>query len=143
MPVNGFSIGRDCSLTVNTPNGVKRFSLITGFGSKPSISDAKVKGLDGIVRHVIFHDGWQGQFDLERQDDELDEYWAQLESDYYAGIAQGAATITETITEVDGSISQFRYDGVVFKLEDAGEWKGDSTVKQKLSFQATRRIKVS
>jgi hypothetical protein len=143
MPVNGFSIGRDVSLVVNAPEGIQRFSLITGFDSKPLTTDAKVKGLDGVTRHVIFHDGWQGTFSLERQDNSLEAYWAKLEDDYYSGFAQTAATITETIQEVDGSLSQFRYDGVIFKLDDAGEKKGDKTIAQKLSFVCSRRILVS
>jgi len=44
---------------------------------------------------------------------------------------------------VSGAVSQFRFEGVVLKLDDAGNWKGDSTVKQKLSFMASRRIKVA
>jgi len=143
MPVNGFTIGRDVSLVINSPEGIQRFSLITGFSSKPMTTDAKVKGLDGITRHVIFYDGWQGNFDLDRQDDTLEAYWAKLEDDFYSGMAQVAATITETIAEVDGSVSQYRYDGVIFKLEDAGDKKGDKTVAQKLSFVCSRRIKVS
>lgn len=143
MPVNGFSVGRDVSLNINTPVGIQRFSLISGFDAKPEVSTQKVKGLDGLVRNVIFHDGWTGSLDIERQDSTLDDYWAQIEADYFAGFNSGAATITETITEVDGSVSQFRFEGVVLKLDDAGNWKGDSTVKQKLSFMASRRIKVA
>lgn len=143
MPVNGFTIGRDVSLVINSPEGIQRFSLITGFSSKPMTTDAKVKGLDGVTRHVIFYDGWQGNFDLERQDDTLEAYWAKLEDDFYSGLAQVAATITETIAEVDGSVVQYRYDGVIFKLDDAGDKKGDKTVGQKLSFVCSRRIKVA
>lgn len=142
MPVNGFNIGRDVSLVINDPSGILHFSLITNFNSKPNTSDAKVKGLDGITRHVIFHDGWSGSMDIERQDSALDDFWAKLEDDYHNGFAQTAAVISETIQEVDGSTSQYRYDGVVFKLEDSGDKKGDATIKQKLSFLASRRIKV-
>jgi hypothetical protein len=143
MPVNGFTIGRDVSLVINAPEGIQRFSLITGFDSKPATDDQKVKGLDGVVRHVIFHDGWQGSFELERQDNTLEAYWAKIEDDYYNGFAQTAAVITETITEADGSLTQYRYDGVIFKLEDAGKKGGNKTVNQKLSFLASRRILVS
>jgi len=40
------------------------------------------------------------------------------------------------ITETDGSVSTYQYDGVVFKLISAGVWKGDSSVKQKFEFFA-------
>ncbi len=40
-------------------------------------------------------------------------------------------------------MSQYQYVGVVFKLDDAGSWEGDKTVKQKISFVAEQRIKLS
>jgi len=143
MPLNGFSVGRDITLSINTDQGVKRFSLITGFSSKPQSTDQRLKGIDGITRHLVFPEGWQGTFNLERQDNTLDDYWATIEENYYSGLSLGEASITETITEVDGSISQYRYQGVIFKLNDAGDWKGDKSVSQSLDFLASRRIKVS
>lgn len=142
MPINGFTVGRDVSLVVHDSEGPHRFSLITNFTSKPVTSDVKVKGLDGLTRHVVFHDGWQGQLDIERQDGELDDFWAKIENDYHEGVDRLPATISETITEPGGGTSQFRYTEVLFKLEDAGEKKGDATVKQKLSWLAQRRIKI-
>lgn len=143
MPVNGFSVGRDVTLNINDQSGALSFGLITNFNSKPDVVDKKVTGIDGLARHVIFHDGWSGTFELERQNSDIDDYWALLETNYYMGVDQQSTTIIETITEVNGSITQYIYTGVIFKLEDAGEWKGDDTVKQKLSFFASRKQKVS
>jgi hypothetical protein len=102
-----------------------------------------VKGLDGISRPVRFFDGWTGGFDLERQDSTVDDYFAQLEANYYAGLNEAPVSITETITEVSGAVTQYRYLGVLLKLDDAGDKAGDSTIKQKLSFMASRRVKVA
>lgn len=143
MPQNSFSVGRDVSLDIITSNGPLSFGLITKFTSKQDIVDKKVKGIDGITRHVRFPDGWSGTFDIERQDSTLDDYFATQEQQYYDGIAEQACTITETISEVDGSVTQFRYLGVLLKFDDAGDKSGDSTITQKLSFLASRRIKVS
>lgn len=143
MPTNFFTTGRDIALDITTPDGPLRFSLITGFSSKPDITDQKVKGLDGITRHARFPDGWTGQFMVTRQDATIDNYFAQLEANYYAGLNEKPATITETITEPNGSVSQYRYLQVLLKLDDAGDYKGDKTVEQKVSFVASRRVKVS
>lgn|SRR5574340_754645 len=143
MPVNGFSVGRDVSLDIVGPQGPLRFNLVTMFSAKPDITDQKVKGLDGITRHVRFPDGWSGTFSIERQDSTLDDYFAQLEANYYAGLNESSLTITETITEVSGAVTQYRFVGVLLRLDDAGDWEGDKTVKQKLSFVASRRIKVA
>lgn len=143
MPVNGFSVGRDVSLDITGPSGPLRFNLITKFSSKQSTKENAVKGLDGITRPVRFFDGWTGSLDIERQDATIDDYFSQLEANYYAGINEASVTITETITEVSGAVTQYRYMGVLLKLDDAGDWSGDATVKQKLSFVASRRVKVA
>lgn len=142
MPMNGFSVGRDVSLDVIGPNGPLRFSLITKFKSKTETTDQKIKGLDGITRHLRFPEGWSGGFDLERQDSVLDDYFATLEANYYAGLNEQPLTMTETIGEVNGSVSQYRYEQVLLSLEDAGEWEGNKSVKQSLKFVAARRVKV-
>jgi len=143
MPLNSYSVGRDLSLDITGPNGPLSFSQITGFSSKPDISDQKIKGMDGITRHLRFPDGWSGSFDLERQNSVLDDYWADLEANYYAGRNELPVTITETIQEVNGSISQYRYLQVLLTIEDAGSYKGDASVHQKMRFVAARRVRVS
>lgn len=142
MPQNAFSVGRDISLDVITQNGPLSFGLITKFTSKQDVVDKKIKGLDGITRHVRFFDGWSGGFEITRQGSELDDFFANAEADYYAGVTEQGSTITETISEVDGSISQYRYLGVLLKFDDAGDKAGDDTINQKVSFMASRRIKV-
>lgn len=143
MPNNGFSVGRDQSLDIIGPQGPIRLSLLTSFKAKQDINEQKIKGLDGITRHVRFPDGWSGTFMVERQGSEIDDYFAQIEANYYAGQNEQSCTITETITEVSGAVSQYRYVGVLLKLDDSGEWKGDSTVKMTISFVASRRMKVA
>lgn len=139
MPINGFTVGRDVTLTVTTDSGPLDLNLITNFRSKPEQTEQKTKGIDGVTRHVRFPDGWSGSFDISRTDSTVDDYFAQLEANYYAGINEQPGTITETITEVSGAVSQYRYTGVLLKLDDAGEFAGDKVVTQKLSFVASRR----
>jgi len=73
----------------------------------------------------------------------VDNYFATLESQYYAGANQLPGTIYETISEPDGSLTQWRYTGVVLKLEKAGEFSGDKKVEQSVSFMASQKVKVS
>jgi hypothetical protein len=143
MPMNGFTVGRDVSLSIVTSAGPLRLSLLTGFNAKPSVTENRVKGLDGITRFLRFPDGWSGSFMIERQDSTVDDYFAKLESNYYAGINEQPCTITETITEPNGSVTQYRYTGVLLKLDDAGNYQGDATVKQSLSFVAARKLKLA
>lgn len=143
MPINGYSVGRDYTIVVQTSTGPLQLNKITSFKSKQEVTDVKVKRLDGITDHVRFFDGWSGSFDVERQDATADNYFAAIESNYYAGINEQPAQIYETVTEASGAVSQFRYDGVLMTLADAGNRAGDATVKQSINFVASRRIKVA
>lgn len=143
MPLNGFSTGRDVSIDIVGPNGPVRFNLVTKFNSKQKAKKEMIKGLDGIGRPVRFFQGWEGDFELERQDSQLDDYFAQIEANYYAGQNEATVSITETITEVNGAVTQYRYVGCLLTCDDAGDKTGEATIKQKISFEASRRVKVA
>lgn len=143
MPMNNFSLGRDVSLDIAASNGqIVSFNLVTSFDKKQMTNKIKIKGIDGVTRYLEVPDGWEGSIDVTRGDRRLDDYVDQLEADYYAGKNVQAQSITETISEPDGAISQWRYEGVMFRLDDGGKFEGDKEVKQKLSWCASRRRKV-
>ena len=54
----------------------------------------------------------------------------------------GRSPCTSYINETDGSVSTYQYAGVTFKLVNAGVWKGESSVKQKLEFFAVSRSRI-
>lgn len=143
MPVNSFSVGRDLTFALVGPYGTVTVPGVTDYSTKPMFTDLKHKGLDGVVRHGQIPDGWELSIKLERQDPTLDRLFARLEADYYAGVNVQGGTLVETIAEKDGSVSQYRYEGVVLKLDGAGDFKGDSFVSLGLTGYASRRIQVA
>jgi hypothetical protein len=141
MAQQGYSIGRDITLVAILANGTSlRFGKVTAFDAKPETTKQKVKGLDGTVSNLRYHEGWSGTFRCERRDPSLDGYFAQIEANYYAGTEEPPCTIQQTILEPNGAISQFRFEQVVFNLDDPGSWGSDKTVAQVVSFEAARRI---
>lgn len=143
MPMNGFNVGRDVKVdVVGNTGALVSFNKVTMFDSKQVTQSIKIVGLDGVVNDLELPHGWTGGIEVERMDAAVDDYIASLESAYYNGVNIQGGRITETITEVNGGQSQYRYDGVMFKLDDAGSKKGDASIKQKLSWVAARRIKV-
>jgi len=44
-----------------------------------------------------------------------------------SGELQGS-TLYQYVTETDGSVSTCQFEGAVFKLTNAGQWKGDAAV---------------
>ncbi|WP_137010151.1 hypothetical protein [Aquitalea aquatilis] len=141
--LGGYNTGKDVALDINGPYGPIRISKIMSFDSKPKTTSTELTPLNGQTDELLVPKGWTGSFEVERTDATLDKYWAKFEDDYYNGVPQPAATITETISETDGSTTTFRYVNVILKLEDAGKKEGDKTIRQSVSFTARRRVLVS
>ena len=147
MPLDtGFgtmSIGKDYAVDVVQPGGqVLRIGNVTDFDAKPNTKDLKSEGIDGVVRHATIPGGWTLTFNMDRQDRVVDDFFAQFELDYYAGKTLRNCTVTETINEPDGTVSQWRYVGVALKLDDNGKRKADEYVKMKMSGHCSKRLRV-
>lgn len=142
MPSLGYTVGRDIAVDINTPAGKLRIPKIISFDSKPQVATQKITPLNGVTDEIQIPTGWHGTITAERMDATLDDFWAKWEDNYYNGIDQPRGTITETITEANGTVSVFRYEGVSFHLTDAGNKQGEKTVNQTLSWTANRRKKV-
>lgn len=142
MPANGLSTGIDHKLVFTDINGVQQFVIIESFTAKEDAVIGKEIAIDGTVRHPKFHQGWSGSFTLERSNNVMDNYIALQEASYYRGIDQLPMTITETITETNGNISQYQYTNVVLSLDNAGNWSGTEIAKQQITFNASRRLEL-
>jgi hypothetical protein len=142
MGLTAFSIGRDTQLVVMGPNGRLDLSHVTGFESRQITSPVRVSRLDGTQLGAELPKGWEGSFEVERGTSALDDFISGIEQDFYNGAGSFPGTMYQYITETDSSVSTYQFDGVVFKLASAGAWKGDSSVKQKLEFYATRKRRI-
>lgn len=142
MALTAFSIGRDTQLVVMGPGGRVDLSHVTGFESRQLTSPVRISRLDGTQLGAELPKGWEGSFEVERGTSALDDFISSLEQDFYNGGGAQPGTMYQYITETDSSVSTYQFDGVVFKLTSAGTWKGDSSVKQKLEFYATRKRRI-
>lgn len=144
MPANVFSIGKDVTLDVVTPSGVLSLPVTTtSFEAKPQYNKIRVAGLDGVNRGANIPKGWEGSIMLDRNSSEVDDFFAKQEAGYYGGLNTLTASITETCSELNGSVSQYRYVGVVLSYDEAGKWEGDKHVSQTIGFFASQRLKVA
>jgi hypothetical protein len=142
MPINAFSIGRDCQLVVMGPQGRVDLSYVTGFKSRQVTHSIRLDRLDGVPMGAELPKGWEGSFEVERGTSAVDDFIAAAEQAFYATGSLPAGTLYQYVNEVDGSTSTYQYSGVVFRLSNAGAWKGDSSVKQRLEFFATQRQRI-
>ena len=142
MGLTAFSIGRDTQLVVMGPSGRVDISHVTGFESRQLTNPVRVNRLDGTQLGAELPKGWEGSFEVERGTSALDDFVSALEQDFYNGGGTQPGTMYQYITETDSSTSTYQFDGVVFKFANAGAWKGDASVKQKLEFYATRKKRI-
>ena len=137
-----FSVGRDCQLVVMGAYGRIDLSHVTGFESRQMTAAVRVDRIDGTLLAAELPKGWEGAFELERGSSAVDDFIAKVEAAFYAGTKVASGTLYQYVTESDGSTSTYQYDGVVFKLAQAGSWRGDAPVKQRLEFFASTRRRV-
>jgi hypothetical protein len=142
MSFTTFSIGRDTQLVVIGPTGRIDLTHVTSFDSRQLTHSVRVDRLDGTQMGTELPKGWEGSFELERGSSIVDDFVAAAEQQYYNGNSATAGTMYQYVTETDGSTSTYQYDNVTFRLSNAGIWKGDSSVKQKLEFFAVRRRRI-
>jgi hypothetical protein len=142
MPSNTFSVGRDCQLVVMGPFGRVDLTHVTGFESRQVTSPIRIDRIDGVLLAAELPKGWEGYFDLERGSSAADDFIARLEASYLSGALIVPGTLYQYVQETDGSTSTYQYNTVVFKLAQAGTWRGDQSVKQRLEFFAATRTRV-
>lgn len=137
-----FSVGRDCQLVVLGAYGRIDLAHVTGFEARQRTASVRVDRIDGTHMGAELPKGWDGTFELERGNSAVDDFIANLESDWYAGNPTSPGTLYQYVTETDGSTSTYQFNAVVFKLASAGLWRGDSSVKQRLEFFASTRVRM-
>jgi hypothetical protein len=137
------SIGKDVAVDiVLSGGGTLRLGNVTAFDAKPKVKKLNSLGIDGVNRNGVIPEGWSLSFDVDRESRLVDDWWAAYEEGYYNGETVQNVTVLETITEADGSISQWRYEGVALHYDDAGRWKSDDFVKQKITGDAAFKRRV-
>jgi len=135
-----FNVGRDTQVVVLGAYGRVDLAHVTGFEARQVTASVRMARIDGTQLGAELPKGWEGQFTLERGNSAVEDFIAQLESDYYNGQTPAAGTLYQYITESDGSTSTYQYNNVVFKLASAGLWKGDTSVTQRLEFFGSTRV---
>lgn len=141
MPQHGITLGADCSLSIQDANGtIIANSVIQDFEASPDTEKRRVQFLDGNVVPLSFPQGYKGSFSIVREDATIDTYFALKEAAYYNKVDVLNVTITQSVTETDGSITQYQFTQCDLVLDDAGKYMNNQEVIQKVSFEAKRRL---
>jgi hypothetical protein len=145
MTINNFSVGKDLTFNLYDPmtGGVVSFPIITGFDRKQLTTKLHSKAMSGRNYYGTEYDGWELSITIDRASAAADRFFAQREAAYHGGQNMLELTVTETIQEKDGTITQFRYEGVDVSFDDAGTFKNGALVQQRISGRASRRVLIN
>jgi len=145
MPVNGYTVGRDVQIVMNSPtgNGVGGTVIppdqITSFDAKPMKKEVWARPLNSPPQPIYMPDGWKGTIEVDRMDATLDTYQATIEGNFWQGTNTASGIVTETITEENGNQTVIQYNGCMFWVEDPGSYKADGNIVQRVEFSAGER----
>ena len=149
MPITqasgAFNVGRDIQLVIQhplAPGGRVDLPNVMSFKAAQQVANIKIDRLDGVQLYADLPKGWDGSFMVERGSSGVDDLFALIEANWYASGAFLQAQIFQYIVEVNGASSTYLFQSSSLKLSDAGEWKGDASVKQTVNFMASRRLKL-
>lgn len=139
-----FTTGDDVSLDIYDPDAdtFDRIPGLTSFEPTARTTDLESHPLDGSDLFDIRYQGWNLSFEYDRQDGRIDNYFADREVRQRSGAPKKSLTVTQTIKEQDGSVTQFRFTGVVLKQDSSGTFKRDEKVTGRITGMASRRVRV-
>ena len=144
MPVsnNGvlnISIGRDVSVVMTVAGQTIDLQNVTGFEANALYTKLNVDRLDDTNLFAELPKGWSGSFTMERSNDVLDAFFAQTEALWYSTGTLQNATITQAITEADGSTSRYQFTNCALTFGKQ-VWKPEAPTAMDVTFMATQRI---
>ena len=136
-----FNIGRDISGVLQAPDGTTAdLDNITMFEGKQEQTDINIRRLDGRPMFASLPDGWGGSIEIARKNSDIDRIFSEIENQWLDQGNYVTCDIYAVINESDGAQSKWHFTQCAIKFDDAGSWKGDAEVRQKISFKATRRV---
>lgn len=145
MPAAGYSVGRDLKIVIVDENSgaVQAWNVVSKVDLKPQFKNLQWIALDGTNSFAEIPQGWTASLDVDRAGSDLMDYAVRIENDYYLGNPSATVYLQVTITNPDGSVSQYRLIKGAVKVDDAGVFSGDDKVTQRVSARFSRCVKVS
>ena len=144
MPTEGFTTGLDVSIDLYDASDRSIASIpgITSFSAKARTNKLESRTLDGENNFGTTHQGYEITIAYDRQDGRIDAYFAEKERRYREKLPSQTVTITQTIREPDGSLSQYRFEKVTLDQDDAGTYTRDEKVTGSITGMAGKRVDV-
>jgi hypothetical protein len=144
-PNSPISTSREYSLIITA--GGQQFNISNNYIQsaeiKPMSDLVKFKGISNIITAVPFANGHDIDLEIARVDSFIQDFWALFEASFYSGANIPSGSLTESIQESDGSITQYLYTNLFFIVESFGMIRSNELIVQKLRGFASQMFKVA
>lgn len=141
MSFNDFgSVGTDVAISLYDPDAddFTRIPGITDFSATPMTTPLESHGLEGDDRFAVIYRGWNISFNYDRRNGLMDRYFADREARYRSGAPMRGITITQTIREVNGGVSQYRFVNVELQQDNLGTFNREDKVSGSITGRGSR-----
>ena len=145
MPAAGYSVGRDLTMVVvnQTSGAVVTFNVLCKVDFRQMTKQLEWKPLNGNIAFADIPEGWEAGIEFERADSTVQDYFVADEANYLSGGSTTTFYLQETITNPDGSVTQYRYINGAMRLSNAGAYAMDDKVSLKVDARFGRCLKMA
>ena len=134
-----FNVGRDLTMVLVGQFGRVDVPNLTAFNSRQETASIRSDRLDGIQLLAELPKGWSGTIDGDRGNRVIDDFFASTEAAWITSCIYNVSVMYVYLLEPGGALSTWIYDNVALRLDDAGNYRGDAVVTQRIMWRANRR----
>lgn len=139
---NPFNVGRDCKVTLLWGGLRVDMPTVTGFQAQQNTHQLNSMPLNSVPTFVDIENGWRGSFSVDRNKSGLDDLIASKEAAFWDAGIINQGTIYQYIRETDGTTTTWEFSGASIRLPEAGNYRAEEKVSQRLEFSASMRRKI-
>lgn len=145
MPINGFNVGTDYSISYfNGQTGtLQDFGDIQDVKLTALKHDLKNMPYNAVPRYGYVPDGFHVTFTVVRTGRAMEELFVTFSAAFNAGQVQKPGFLNKSINNPDGSTSRYQYTNFVIFPVDLGDISREKIITQRLEGMASDMIKLS
>lgn len=138
------NVGRDYAFGLFDPftKAIIELGDVETVDIKPIKHEIKSEPYNDDPKFGYVPGGYSGTFQITRTGSQLEDLQLAVAQAFREGQIIRSGYLNETVTDPDGTVSKYQYQGCVFHLDDLGQVSRDKTIKQKLEIKASRKVKL-
>lgn len=145
MPVNNMSVGQDYAfgLYSSDTGGIVDLGDVQQVKVTAQYHDIKSSPYNSTPRFGHIPDGFKGTFTITRTGGQLENLQIQLNQAFNNGTVMKPGYLSESVRNIDGSISRYQYTGCDFKIVELVDVSREKVVTQTVEFMASDKVQIA